>query len=223
MKKQFKLWFAAAAVAAFTFTGCSKEDINTTSAGSEELSKTEINTLAGQAEHEFLYYGSGEDESFEGEYPTDDEGMPDAYQVTTSTADEIHSAKRDGKAAGIRLCLSKLGLDTIQIQKIRRAFAAYEDCKASIVKRHAAAFSQLIERRNAAMQTLVKMRRNGNITQKEFVNKVKELNRKFKQARFELAEKSRAALDNCYKKMLGALKDVLTDRQWKAFVDCYRK
>lgn len=222
MKKSFKLWFAAAAVAAFTFSSCSKEE-TFTNAGSASATPQGSSVLVSQAEHEFLNYGSTEDENYTGDYATDEAGLPDAYQVTAGTADELFSAKRDGNAAGIRKCLSGLGLDTPQLQQIKRIFAAYEDCKSDAIRTHIAGLRNLIERRNAAMRKLLADRKSDSITQREFVSRVKSMNIRFKRARFELAEKSKDAISACYKDMLNRLNGVLTDRQWNAFVACYRK
>lgn len=222
MKTKLNLWIASAAVAAILFTGCSKQDQASpvsASGSNTELTVPEIDVLADQADNEFVNLevsGGTESEGF----VLENDGLPDAYQVTESTIDEMN--KRDGNAKRLRHCLSKLELSSEQVAKIRRLFHAYEECKGSIVKRHAGAVRDLVARFNERHEELVKALRNGRITKQQFEEKVKALRAEFNRTKAALAEKARAALKSCYTHMLRGMNGVLTERQWKAFVNCYR-
>ncbi len=222
MNNKMNLWMAAVAVVAIFFASCSKDQSsNINSTPSSELSIPEIEVLASQADEAFMnteVQGGTESEAF----IMESDGLPDAYQVTESTADEINSTKRDGNASRLKVCLSKLELDPDQIAKIRRLFRAYEDCKHSIIVRHGNALRELIKTYNGKREELVKALRNGRISKAEFEEKMKALRIEFNRHKNDLASKARAALKDCYTKMLRGLNGVMTERQWKAFVNCYR-
>lgn len=225
MKKNFKVWMAAAAVTAMMITGCSKEEIpSVQSPASSELSIPEIDVLVNQTDEEFSapeLNGGTENEVFSSEY----DGIPDAYQVDESTADNLSSNSVSGHATGKRMrkCLSGLKLSNDQIAKLKRLFVSYHDCKSGIVKRHALAMRSLIAKYNEKHDMLVKALRNGRITKAEFEKHVKALRIEFKRSANQLAKSSRMALRNCYSKMLRGLHSILNERQWKAFVNCYRR
>lgn len=223
MKNKMNLLMIAVAAITILLASCSKEpksDISS-NAGTNELNIPEMDVLATQADESFMnseVQGGTETE----EFTMESDGLPDAYQVSESTADEINSTKRDGSARRLRACLSKLELDADQIAKIRRLFKAYEDCKHSIIIRHGQALRQLLHAYNEKREALVKALRNGRITKAEFEENMKTLRVELQRHKNELASKARVALKNCYKNMLRGLHSVMTERQWKAFVNCYR-
>lgn len=225
MKKNFKVWMVAAAVSAIMITGCSKEEIPAVqSPAASEMSVPEIDVLADQADEEFSapeLNGGTENEVFSSEY----DGIPDAYQVDESSADNLNSHAGNSHVNGKRMrkCLSGLALSKDQVAKLRSLFASYNDCKSGIVKRHALAMRSLIAKYNEKHDMLVKALRNGRITKEEFEKHVKALRIEFKRAANQLAKSSRKALRNCYTKMLRGLHGILSERQWKAFINCYRR
>lgn len=222
MKNKMNLWLATVAVAAIIFTGCSKEQTEVSSTPSaSELSIPEVDVLSTLADEAFMNAEIEGGNEFE-EFTMENDGLPDAYQVTEATADEINSTKRDGNARRFRACLSDLKLDRDQIAKIRRTFKAYEECKHHIIVRHRNALHELIKTYNAKREELVKAVRNGRITKAEFETKMKELRVEFNRHKHNLASKARAALKDCYAKMLRSMHSILSERQWKAFVNCYR-
>lgn len=223
MKTKLNIWIAGAALVAMIFTACSKEE-NKISNGSSPsaYSVPEIDVLSNEADLEFSSFevsGGNENEGFYAEY----DGLPDAYQVDENTADEMVSAKRDGSAKRLRACLSKLELDAEQIAKLRRAFHAYNDCKSSVVKRYSHAMRELTAKMNARHEELLKALRAGRITKEEFEKSMKALRIEFNRHQNQLAMKARAALKDCYTKMLRVMHSILSERQWKAFVNCYRR
>lgn len=223
MKNKMKLMMALTIAITAFFSSCSKEspEITSNEAPAQEMSLPEVDAMVNQADDEFVnseVQGGTEEEAFTIEY----DGLPDAYQITESTADELNSGKRDGNARRFRACLGKLELDGDQIAKIRRIFKAYQDCKHDIIVRHASAMKALLIKYNDKRDALVKALRNGRITKEEFEKHMKALRIEFNKAKHELASKARVALKNCYIKMLRGLHSVLTERQWKAFVNCYR-
>lgn len=222
MKKQLNKWLSAIAIAAVIFTGCSKEESPISgSDNSSAFTAPEIDVLANETDAEFTSFevsGGTESEGFYAE----NEGLPDAYQVSGSTADELNSAKRDGNAKRLRACLSKLELDAEQTAKLKRVFHAFEDCKSGIVKRHQMAIRELTARINVKHEALVKAYKAGRIDKETFEKGLKALRAEFNQVHKLLARKASIALKDCYHKMLRAMHSILSERQWKAFVACYR-
>jgi len=222
MKNTFKLSIAFIALLVFV-ASCSKEDkaISSVSPSSTELVLPEVDQLGVQADEAFInteINGGTETEDF----AITNDGIPDQYMVTASTADEITSTKRDGNARRMRACLSELELSGEQIAKIRRVFGNYEDCNKSIIHRHREVMKHLTDSMNVRLRYLVAALKNGRITREQFEVKVKELRSSFNTHRIAIAEKSRAALKECYTRMLRGLNQILTERQWKAFVICYK-
>lgn len=222
MKNTFKLPIAAIALLVFA-ASCSKEDtsISSANAGSTELVLPEVDQLGIQADEAFInteFTGGTETEDF----AISNDGIPDQYMVTASTVDDMVSGKRDGNARRMRACLSELELSGEQITKIRVVFGHYEDCNKSIIHRHREAMKNLTDSMNAKLKLLVEALKNGRITKDQFEANVKEMRSRFSTIRIALAEKSRAAMKECYTRMLRGLNQILTERQWKAFVICYK-
>lgn len=122
-------------------------------------------------------------------------------------------------------CLRRLNLDSTQRLQVKRALAAYEDCRHDAIKRARALHAQLQAAYKAKVDRLVAAYKAGNITKEQFERAMKELRENFrKELRSKhIDEKLDAALKDCYGKFLGHLKNILTERQWKAFVECHRK
>ncbi|MEZ4805232.1 MAG: hypothetical protein R2852_07060 [Bacteroidia bacterium] len=222
MKKKLNIWIAAVAFAAVLFTACSKEETQiNTSPSASELSIPEIDVLSTIADEEFI--NSEIDGGTEAEeFTVQNDGIPDAYQVSESSLDFNSNAKRGLHVDRFKACLSKLKLSSDQIMKLRHLYKEYQGCNASIIKRYKHALRQMQIKYNGKYHALVKALRNGRITKAEFEKHVKVLRAEFKRAKYNLAVKSRAALKTCYIKMLRGMHGVLNDRQWKAFVNCYR-
>ncbi len=223
MKNKITLWLASAAFAAIIFSSCSKEQTQVSSASqtASEYSLSEIDVLGNQADEAFANIeitGGTETEDF----AVTNGGIPDAYQVTESTADEINSAKRDGNARRLRACLGQLELSREQVAKIRVLFRTYEDCNKYVLNRHRNAMNNLTDTMNAKLKRLNMALREGKITKAQYEAGIKALRVEFNRIAAELASKSRAALKECYTRMLRGLNQILTERQWKAFVNCYR-
>lgn len=222
MNNTFKLPLAAIALVVFA-ASCSKENstVSTVSPSSTELVLPEINQLSIQADEAFInteITGGTDVEDF----AISNDGIPDQYMVTASTADEIISGKRDGNARRMRACLSDLELSGEQISKIKVVFGNYEACNKHIMQRHREAMKSLTDSMNIRLRYLSGALKDGRITREQFETKAKELHNRFNTLRIALAEKSRVALKECYTKMLRALNQILTERQWKAFVNCYK-
>lgn len=225
MKNKINIWLAFAVVLTIAFSSCSKKENitpNNNAVVGSEMVDQEIAVLSDQTDDEFEnseLMGGTETEGFY----LDNDGIPDAYQITESTADEILSNKRAGEARRFVACMKDLNLSNEQIAQLRKAFKIYQDCHSNIILRHRLAMKTLLNKYNEKHAELVKALRNGRITKEQFAKKVKELRQAFMKERHEINSKVRAALKDCYSHLLKNIHRILTERQWKAFVNCYRK
>jgi hypothetical protein len=226
MKNKINIWLAFAVILTIAFSSCSKkESINPSNDNSvvgNEMVEQEIAVLNDQTDDEFEnseLMGGSETEGFY----LDNDGIPDAYQITESTADYISGSKRAGEARRFIACMKELNLSKDQIESLRKAFKIYEDCHSSILVRHRLAIKSLLAKYNDKHAELVKALRNGRITKEEFAKKVQELRKAFMRERHEINSKVRTALKDCYSHLLKNIHRILNERQWKAFVNCYRK
>jgi molecular chaperone GrpE (heat shock protein) len=63
---------------------------------------------------------------------------------------------------------------------------------------------------------------NKKITKAEFEAKMKALRQEFESSLKYIKASFAKRLNACYDKYVRAMKEILTERQWKAFVDCYK-
>lgn len=70
-----------------------------------------------------------------------------------------------------------------------------------------------------------KLLRAEKITKTEYEQRMARLRHAFQKElrELQLKDKVNEALKDCHAKFLRHLNSILTDRQWKAFVDCYKK
>ncbi|HEY1045393.1 MAG TPA: hypothetical protein VGF79_03070 [Bacteroidia bacterium] len=224
MKNRINLWIASFILAAVSFTACSKEDqaiSNNSSNGIQASSLPEADVMTTQADEAFAnseVMGGTESEGFYFE----NNGLPEAYRLDESCITDLNSSKRDENTNGITKCLSKLELSDDQIVSLRKSFKAYEECKSSVINRYTLALDGLIKKYNAQHELLLKALRNGRITKQEFEAKVRALRVLLMREKQELASKARHAVKACYGSLLRSMHSILNERQWKAFVNCYR-
>ena len=205
---------ALAVIAVLTVTSCKKEtqQINDDAKYDAQL----IIDDADKSYNEVAINEGGEND----EFSSDNEGLPEAYILVETDMDD--AGFKRGVDRRYFACLKKLNLTDTQAAQIRKALRAYEACKAADIKRHREAYAKLILRIEAARKDLLAQLRAGKITKAEFEQGIKELRADFVKSLRIIKESFAKTLKACYDKFLRATKEILTDRQWKAFVDCYR-
>lgn len=220
MKNKMKIWISAAMLAVISFTACKKDGSNAVTPSDNGQSQ-EISVMVNQADQSFAdpaLYGGSESE----EFYFDNDGLPDAYLIAESDLDGLTGVKREISPRRIIGCLAKLELTDTQIVQLRRVFKDYEGCKLSVVNRYNNAIAELIKKANASREELVKMLRDGKITKEQFEKRMQALRVDLVKQRNAMAEKARQALKECYTTFLRNTNGILTERQWKAFINCYR-
>ena len=228
MKQNFKKAALAFGIMALAFTGCRKEQLNP---ALNNFSESEIQALAVQTETESetaeIFYDEASNEIFAA-----NEGISVDYLVNAEDLDanENVAGSNSSTTSNVRnhsflRCLKDLKLEDDQIKKIRIALGEYKDCKASVIHRARAIHAALVAKYKDLAAERAKLLRAEKITKTEYEQRMARLRHAFQKElrELQLKDKVNEALKDCHAKFLRHLNSILTDRQWKAFVDCYKK
>jgi hypothetical protein len=228
MKRNFKKAALAFGIMALAFIGCRKEQLNLNPALNTN-SETEIQALAVQTETEdnvILY------DDVTNEMVAANEGISVDYLVNSDDLDENenlsgrHSSGRDDiRNHSFMRCLRDLKLDSAQMRQLRIALKDYNDCNASAVHRARAIHAKLAAKYKDLAAEQAQLLKDGKITKAEFQQRIERIRKAFQKElrELQLKEKVNAALKDCHAKFLRQLNGILTERQWNAFVACYKK
>lgn len=217
-------------VALIALSACKKEDMKRAMNSAEE---TEMNALVEQAGADMLMTDAG-NENPEFGVARVDEGIAADFLATATDMDETEGPagiddRRDLRAFvrnhSFISCLRKLELSDRQIAAVKKSIVVYEDCRESAAKRARAIHKALVEKYQDKFERLRLAFKNGNITEEQFKAGVHRLRKAFNEElrSLQLQEKLDAAFKKCYREFLGHLKNILTEEQWKAFVNCHRR
>lgn len=228
MKRNFKKAALAFGIMALGFIGCRKEQLNLNPALNTN-SETEIQALAVQTETEdnVILYDDATNEMVAA-----NEGISVDYLVNSDDLDENetlsgrHSSGRDDiRNHSFLRCLKDLKLDSAQMRQLRMALKDYNDCNASAVHRARAIHAKLAAKYKDLAAEQAQLLKDGKITKAEFQQRIERIRKAFQKElrELQLKEKVNAALKDCHAKFLRKLNGILTERQWKALVACYKK
>jgi hypothetical protein len=154
------------------------------------------------------------------EFYAENEGLPEMYTITEEDMDSAGFKRTKEKR--FFTCLKKLDLTDTQTKRIRMSVRAFEECKSADIRAHREAYAKLLTRIENLRKEYAAQLKNGKITKAQFEAKMKELRSDFETSLKVIKASYAKRLNACYEKFMRALKEVLTERQWKAFVDCYR-
>ena len=211
------LKFALVLAGLVAFSSCKKEVVEPILDQSKTFTtpQEEVAQISQEVDAEYLsveFFGGNENETF---FVTN-EGLTDVYLLESSSFD----ATERSRPAQLIGCLKAQKLDERQIAGVRKALAAYEECKAVSVKRHRAAYAELHKKMEGARKDLATKLRNKEISKEEFQKAMRALQERFNNAMKEIKSNHAAALKACFEKFMTNLKDILTEEQWKAFIGC---
>lgn len=228
MKTHLKSVALAVGIMAVLITGCKREDLNPSNV---ITAQDEIQALVAQTESEQTEPVITFDE-VSGVMAAVNEGVAPDYQVIPEDLDADETSPNAGVRSrkpirdhSFMRCLRNLHLDSTQRPQVKRALAEYHDCKTSALKRAAAIHHQLqVKYRDLAQQQMDSLK-DSTITRAEYKARINRIQQAFQKELHELQlrEKLGDALKACHDKFLRALNGILSDRQWKAFVACYRR
>ena len=122
-------------------------------------------------------------------------------------------------------CLKGLSLSETQKAGIKQDLREYKACSQHAIQRAKTIYGEMREKYKVKYQRLWNAYQDGTITKEEFREKVTELKAAFKKELREMhvKEKLDDSLKICLRKFFKALHETLSERQWNAFVECYKQ
>ncbi len=213
-RKLIHTGLALAVIAMFTVTSCQKE-----TQVADDSAKYDAQLIIDDADKNYnsIVITEGSEDI---EFSSENEGLPEAYTLVETDMDDA-GFKRTGDKRYFA-CLKKLNLSDTQVVQLRKALRAYEECKAADIRKHREAYAKLLLRIESSRKELLAKLKNNTITKAQFEQGMKNLRADFEKSLRYIKESFAKTLKACYEKYMMATKEILTDRQWKAFVDCYR-
>ncbi|MDI1234632.1 MAG: hypothetical protein PSX81_10145 [bacterium] len=218
--KSMKTALALSAILLFAAVGCKKQAETVAPATTDNSALFEAQSVAivdnaDETYNDAIALGGNETDAFY----ADNDGLPEAYVMVETDMDDAGFKRADNRYFA---CIKKLNLSDTQAMKLRRALRAYEACKAADIKAHREAYVKLSTRIENSRKELVAQLRNGKITKAQFEEGMAKLRKDFEISLRYIKVSFAKNLKACYYKFMSATKEILTERQWKAFVDCYR-
>jgi hypothetical protein len=219
MKKVYYNSIIMLLTALIAFSACKKQ--NETAVVSPEA---EINALADQAadgmDSEEIY----SDNPDMGIYMKND-GIPADFLVEENDLEGKDTLRQKIREHSFIACLKGLKLTETQVSEIKRDIKAYRECKENAIMRAKEIYRELHDKYKAKYKRIYAEFLNGNISKEKFTILVKELRDEFRKElkSTHLKEKLYDTLKNCYRSLLKDLHAILTERQWKSFVECIKK
>lgn len=208
---------AFCAILAIAIIGCKKTETTVAPATTENVVEAQVMIdEADVAYNDIQVIGGSETE----EFSSPNEGLIEVYTFVETDMDD--AGFKRGLEKRFFTCLKKLELGDTPVLKLRKALRAYEECKAADIKKHREAYAALQTRTENARKEYLAQLKNGKITKAQFEAKMKELRTKYENSLKEIKQSYARTLKACYDKFMRAVKEILTERQWKAFVSCYR-
>lgn len=231
MKRTLKTSALVIGMMAFALTGCKKDKLVEQNATTQEIVNEDLTALVSQADEDANNMESTYDEATE-DVAMENDGIAYDYLVEAQDvdADENSQDATVAKRKKIRrnsfiYCLRGTNPSKDQVRKLKYAVGEYSKCKESAIKRARAIYAKLYAKYKKLAQEQIRLYKAGKITKKELTSRIARIrfafNKEYRE--LKLKEKLHTALRNCYRSLLKDVKGVLTDRQWKAFVNCYRK
>ncbi len=216
-KKLMNSALALCAILTLTIIGCKKSENIVTPAATEPTIEAQVLIDdADVAYNDVEITGGSETEQFS----TPNEGLIEEYTFVETDMDD--AGFKRGVDKKFFACLKKLDHLDSQVSKLRHALKAYENCKIHDVLKHREAYKALHERTENLRKEYLAQLKNGKITKAQFEAKMKELRTKYENSLKEIKQTHAKNFNACYHKFMRAIKEILTEKQWKAFVHCYR-
>ncbi len=210
---------ALSAIMMLAVVGCKKQsEVITPAQDNSALYESQAVSIIDNADvkyNEVVVIGGSETDAFTAE----NDGLPEAYMMVETDMDDAGFKRTDDHYFG---CIKKLELKDTQIHMLRRAVHAYEECKAHDIAAHREAYAKMSARIENSRKELVTQLKNGKITKAQFEEGIAKLRKDFNDSLRYIKASFAKTLKACYDKFLHATKEILTEKQWKAFVECYR-
>jgi hypothetical protein len=203
------------AIMIFAATGCKKEAVTVVDNSAQYTAEALINDA--DVNYNNVLFTEGTETT---EYSAENEGMPEVYTLVETDMDD--AGFKRGLEKRFFTCLKKLDLTDSQAHMLRRSLRAYEECKAADIKAHREAYAKLLAKTEGLRKEYAAQLKNQKITKAQYEAKMKALKQEFESGMKYIKSSFAKRLNACYDKFVRAMKEILTERQWKAFVECYK-
>jgi hypothetical protein len=122
-------------------------------------------------------------------------------------------------------CLRGLSLNEKQVSGIKRDIKVYRECRENAMQRAKAIYRDLHEKYKTKYNRIYTAFQDGTISREKYKTLVAELCIEFRKELRSLHLKERLddVFKGCFRTFLKDLHSILTERQWNAFVECYKR
>ena len=201
------------------FTACTKQNETTLIS-----SGTEINALVDQALTGLDLQEVYTDKPDMGIYMEND-GIPADFLVEESDLESKDTLRQKIRDHSFVACLRGLNLAEKQVYEIKQDIKVYQECKEIAMQRAKAIYRDLQEKYKAKYKKIYDALEGGSISKEKFITLVTELKIEFLRElkSLQVKEKLHGVFKNCFGIFLKDLNGILTERQWNAFVECYKR
>ena len=219
MKKFYRISVIMLLVAFTTFTACKKQNDPTTVSPETEITAMAEQAIAGMDNQEVY-----SDKPDMGIYMKN-EGIPPDFLVEETDLEGKDSVRQNIRDHSFIACLRGLNLTESQILAIKQDIRDYRDCKENALQRAKTIYRDLNEKYKAKYKRIYAAFQNGTISREKFKTLVAELQVEFRRElrNLHLKEKLDDIFRSCFRIFLKDLHSILTERQWNAFVECYKR
>jgi hypothetical protein len=154
-----------------------------------------------------------------------DEGIAPAFLADDSDLKGDDGTRKSIRSDSFIQCLRKLNMSENQANEVKSGLRKYDACKDQAVKRAKAIYRELHATYKQKFSRIWEAYQSGSITEREFNKLAEDLRIAFKKEirSLRLKEKLDDAFAKCFREFLVLLNSTLTERQWNAFTECYRK
>ena len=205
--------------ALIAFTACSKQNETSSVSPEDEIIALADKAITGMDAQEV--YSDNPDM---GIYMKND-GIPADFLVEETDIEGKDTVRANIREKSFLACLRGLNLTETQVSEIKRDIKSYRECKENAVQRAKAIYRDLHEKYKAKYKRIYAAFLDGTISREKFKTLVEELRIEFRRElhSLQLKEKLHDAFKKCFRIFLEDLHSILTERQWNAFVDCYKR
>jgi hypothetical protein len=202
------------------FASCKKETVlKETVTPTAPTTNEDLISMLDQTDKKYLEVEVTEGNEVQ-EFSSPNEGIVESYLLVEQDMDDA-GYKRTVERRFIS-CIKKLDLTDAQVASLRLTLRQFEECKAADVKKHREAYELLRKRIEKIRQEALAKLKRGDITKAQFEEKMQLLKKDFVESLRKIKMSYASNLRMCYEKFLRGIKATLTDRQWRAFMECYR-
>jgi hypothetical protein len=219
MKKIYPILFFMLLGMLIAYTACKKQNETASVSPDDEIIAMADKAISGMDAQEVY-----SDNADIGIYMKND-GISADFMVEETDLEGKDTLRQNIRDHSFIACLRGLNLTETQVSEIKRDIKAFRECKENAVQRAKAIYRDLREKYKAKYDRIYAALQNGTISREKFKSLIAELRVEFRRElrSLHLKDKLDDAFRKCFRIFLKDLHSILTERQWNAFVECYKR